>query len=123
MTDPIPAEIIAAATEAIHYEGLPGSRTCSCQSAEEHDVAMHDDRAAAIRGLEAAAPLLHAAEPPDEEFPASWPGGHALVIEFGDEEFIARCQCGIPFGARNPASSLDLWQQPWERHVMRRNQP
>jgi hypothetical protein len=67
--------------------------------------------------------LAPVAEPLDDEFPASWAGGHALVIEFGDEEFIARCQCGVPFGARNPASSLDLWQQPWERHVMRRNQP
>jgi hypothetical protein len=111
----VPAEAITAAAGAIHRAD------CEWDLAECTENHVHDR--AAREALEAAAPLLHAAGPVDEEFPASWAGGHALVIEFGDEEFIARCQCGIPFGARNPASSLDLWQQPWERHVMRRNQP
>ncbi len=48
----------------------------------------------------------------------TWDGGHALIIEFGDEVFIARCQCGHPLGCQRPDQSLDRYQQPWERHVM-----
>jgi hypothetical protein len=48
----------------------------------------------------------------------TWDGGHALIIEFGDEEFAARCQCGHPFGYQRPDESLDKYQQPWERHTM-----
>jgi hypothetical protein len=59
-----------------------------------------------------------AAAPVDEEFPATWAGGHALVIEFGDEEFLARCQCGEGLGYGAPSESLDKFQYPWERHVM-----
>jgi hypothetical protein len=58
--------------------------------------------------------------PGDDEFPASWIGGHSLVIEFGDEEFLARCQCGHPLGVCRPSDSLDKFQLPWERHVMTR---
>lgn len=54
----------------------------------------------------------------DEEFPATWAGGHALVIEFGDEEIIGRCQCGDPFGTGTPATPLDVFAGPWEKHVM-----
>jgi hypothetical protein len=54
----------------------------------------------------------------DTEFPASWYGGHSLIIEFGDEEFIAHCQCQEDFGSARPDESLDKFQQPWERHVM-----
>jgi hypothetical protein len=53
-----------------------------------------------------------------DEFPATWAGGHALVIEFGDEELAARCQCGQALGRGTPAESLDKFAQPWERHVM-----
>jgi hypothetical protein len=63
------------------------------------------------------------AEPVDTEFPATWAGGHALIVEFGDEEFIARCLCGEPFGYCSPADSLDRFQEPWERHVMSRSRP
>ena len=51
------------------------------------------------------------------EFPATWAGGHALVIEYGDEELTARCQCGVPFGTGTPADPLELFAPPWERHV------
>jgi hypothetical protein len=54
-----------------------------------------------------------------EEEPATWEGGHALVIEVGDCELRARCQCGRPFGAIRPDQSLDAFATPWERHVMR----
>ena len=55
---------------------------------------------------------------PDREFPASWMGGHALVIEFGDEELIAACECGKPLGTGTPATLLNEFAAPWERHVM-----
>lgn len=54
------------------------------------------------------------------EFPATWAGGHALVVEFGDEELIARCQCRVPLGEGTPATPLDEFGQRWERHVMER---
>lgn len=55
-----------------------------------------------------------------EEFPATWTGGHALIIEFGDEELYAHCQCGTLFGTGNPATPLDEFARPWERHVASR---
>ena len=59
-------------------------------------------------------------EPPDphaEEFPATWAGGHALIIEFGDEELSARCQCG---GWTGEVLRPDqFYGGPWEGHVMR----
>jgi hypothetical protein len=57
---------------------------------------------------------------PDGEFPATWAGGHALIIEFGDEELISRCQCGEPLGTGTPATCLDVFGEAWERHVMTR---
>ena len=73
--------------------------------------------------LDVAEPLIRAdairPSEPDTEFPATWAGGHALIIEFGDEEFSARCQCGVPLRTSLPASaSIDLYALPWERHVM-----
>lgn len=52
------------------------------------------------------------------EFPATWEGGHALIIEFGDEELTARCQCGVPLGTGTPATSLETFARPWETHAM-----
>lgn len=52
------------------------------------------------------------------DFPATWEGGHALVIEFGDEELLGRCQCGSSFGTGTPAHSLNIFALAWERHVM-----
>lgn len=58
----------------------------------------------------------------DEEFPATWEGGHALVIEFGDEQLLARCQCGTPLGDGRPGTPLDTWERHvmslWRRHAM-----
>lgn len=54
----------------------------------------------------------------EEDFPATWEGGHALVVEFGDEELPGRCQCGTSFGMIRPDQSLDTFVGPWERHVM-----
>lgn len=54
----------------------------------------------------------------DPEFPATWDGGHSLVIEFGDCEIFGRCQCGETFGSTTPDKSLDGFASPWERHVM-----
>jgi hypothetical protein len=54
-----------------------------------------------------------------EDFPATWEGGHALIIEFGDEEIRAHCQCGTKFGECRPNESLDTFGTPWEQHVLR----
>lgn len=54
----------------------------------------------------------------DEDFPATWEGGHALVVQYGDEELIGRCQCGTAFGINRPDVSLDDFAMKWERHVM-----
>ena len=50
--------------------------------------------------------------------PATWDGGHALIVEFGDEELAAHCQCGAWIGVGTPATSLDEFGLSWERHVM-----
>lgn len=54
----------------------------------------------------------------DPDFPATWGGGHALVIEYGDCEMYGRCQCGERFGMATPDKPLDRFAGPWERHVM-----
>jgi len=55
----------------------------------------------------------------EETFPATWEGGHALVVEYGDCELYGRCQCGTPFGSIRPNQSIDTaFVQKWERHVM-----
>jgi hypothetical protein len=58
--------------------------------------------------------------PEGAQFPATWAGGHALIIEFSDEELLARCQCGEPLGTGTPATCLDVFGETWERHVMTR---
>jgi hypothetical protein len=55
---------------------------------------------------------------PADEFPATWEGGHALVIEFGDEELHGRCQCGEQLGTRRPDEGLDGFGDPWAGHVV-----
>jgi hypothetical protein len=54
----------------------------------------------------------------DPEFPATWRGGHALLIEYGDCEIYGCCQCGERFGTVTPDKPLDRFAGPWERHVM-----
>ncbi|WP_129307953.1 hypothetical protein [Streptomyces sp. L2] len=54
----------------------------------------------------------------DPEFPATLSGGHALIIEYGDEELMAWCQCGRPLGTGRPSQPLDPFAEAWERHVM-----
>ncbi len=54
----------------------------------------------------------------DDTERASWEGGHALVVELGDCELHARCQCGAPFGFIPVNKPLDRFAGPWERHVM-----
>ncbi|MBT2505125.1 hypothetical protein J7I98_04280 [Streptomyces sp. ISL-98] len=53
----------------------------------------------------------------DAEFPATWNGGHSLVVEYGDCELYGRCQCGKEFGMVTPDKSLDRFAGPWELHV------
>jgi hypothetical protein len=55
----------------------------------------------------------------EETFPATWDGGHALIVEVGDEELHGRCQCGARFGPPiNSSESADVLAHRWERHVM-----
>ena len=54
----------------------------------------------------------------DPEFPATRSGGHALVVEYGDEEIYGWCQCGKALGMLRPSQPLDRLAGPWERHVM-----
>jgi hypothetical protein len=84
----------------------------------ERDLDAED--AAEIRSmLDAAFPQQsQAATPQDPEFPATWAGGHALVLEYGDEEMHGRCQCGQRFTPQRPDKPLDGFAGPWERHVM-----
>lgn len=57
--------------------------------------------------------------PVEHEHPATWDGGHALVVEYGDCELYGRCQCGADFGAIRPDRSIDAeFATAWERHVM-----
>ncbi len=58
----------------------------------------------------------HAAEP-DPDFRETLAGGHALVVEYGDCELIASCQCGKSLGMTTPDSSLDTFVPGWERHT------
>lgn len=50
--------------------------------------------------------------------PTTWEGGHALVIEYGDCEFYARCQCCVLFGSARPDQGWDGFGRAWEIHVM-----
>lgn len=55
----------------------------------------------------------------DPEFPTTWQGGHALIVEYGDCEFYGRCQCGAKFGMATPDKFRDdVFGSKWERHVM-----
>jgi hypothetical protein len=54
----------------------------------------------------------------DAENPATWLGGHALVVEYGDCELYGRCQCGERFGMVTPDNPIDSFARPWEQHVM-----
>lgn len=54
----------------------------------------------------------------DNDFPATWAGGHSLVVEYGDCELHARCQCGEELGSITPDKPIDDLATPWERHVM-----
>ncbi|MER7815590.1 hypothetical protein [Streptomyces sp. NPDC096153] len=58
------------------------------------------------------------ADVPDPDFRESLPGGHALVVEFGDCEFHGSCQCGKPLGTIRQNQSIDRFGGQWERHCM-----
>ncbi|MGW3025816.1 hypothetical protein [Streptomyces sp. NPDC001221] len=71
----------------------------------------------AVSLLESAYKEPHADEP-DPDFRETLAGGHALVIEYGDCEIHASCQCGKRLGMTSPDASLDTFVRPWERHCM-----
>jgi hypothetical protein len=55
----------------------------------------------------------------DAEFPATQQGGHALIVEYGDEELHGTCQCGKQLRTITPDKPIDQLATPWESHVMR----
>ncbi|MGW4648076.1 hypothetical protein [Kitasatospora sp. NPDC004289] len=61
---------------------------------------------------------FHTPADPDPDFPATWQGGHALILGYGDCEFIAQCQCGQDLGTGRPDTPLGRFATAWERHVM-----
>ena len=64
---------------------------------------------------------FHTPEHPDADFPESWEGGHALIIEYGDCEFISHCQCGKWLDTSNPARfNADHVTGRWEQHCVGR---
>jgi hypothetical protein len=55
----------------------------------------------------------------DPEFRETLAGGHALIVEYGDCEFLGSCQCGKGFGTVTPDRFRDdVFGGKWERHVM-----
>lgn len=54
---------------------------------------------------------------PDPDFRETLGGGHALVVEHGDCEMHASCQCGTRFGTTTPDASLDTFVPAWEHHT------
>lgn len=62
---------------------------------------------------------FHVPEAPDTDFPETWQGGHAMIIEYGDCEFYASCQCGAPLGMATPdrfTAMLPRFADAWENH-------
>jgi hypothetical protein len=90
--------------------------TARQEAEQELAYVVGKDRATALIGAVLAEPGQPADLDPD--FPATWAGGHALVIEYGDEEIHGRCQCGERFTPQRPDKPLDSFTIPWERHVM-----
>lgn len=55
----------------------------------------------------------------DPEFPTTLEGGHALIVEYGDCEFLGSCQCGKGLGTVTPDRYRDdVFGSKWEQHVM-----
>jgi hypothetical protein len=54
----------------------------------------------------------------DPEFPTTLEGGHALIVEYGDEEIYGNCQCGRALAKCSPDVPIDRLAESWERHVM-----
>jgi len=55
--------------------------------------------------------------PPDEESRETLAGGHALIVQYGDCEFIGSCQCGQPIGRTPRTKPIDHLAGLWERHT------
>lgn len=56
--------------------------------------------------------------PVDAEFRETLAGGHALVVEYGDCEFLGSCQCGRRLGRVTPDKPIDGLAGLWERHTI-----
>lgn len=55
----------------------------------------------------------------DPDFRETLSGGHALIVQYGDCEFIGNCQCGRSLGTVTPDKFRDdVFASAWERHCM-----
>ncbi|MFJ2780214.1 hypothetical protein [Kitasatospora sp. NPDC087315] len=55
----------------------------------------------------------------DPEYPATLAGGHALILQYGDCEFITSCQCGHDIATHRPDQlDLNAIATAWEHHVI-----
>lgn len=57
------------------------------------------------------------ADPPDKEFRETLAGGHALIVQCGDCEFLGSCQCGRRLGRITPDKPVNGLVALWERHT------
>ncbi|MEU0940381.1 hypothetical protein [Embleya sp. NPDC005971] len=104
MTDPQGVQRIADALNAAHNAGITFS------IGPNPHIRWDDPRAQWITAIEA--------DNDDQDPDATWDGGHALVVEYGDCELIGHCQCGEPLATVTPDKPLDDLGRPWEKHVM-----
>ncbi|MET9729740.1 hypothetical protein ABZZ79_03435 [Streptomyces sp. NPDC006458] len=58
------------------------------------------------------------ADPVAGHRPETLVGGHALVVEYGDQDVHGACQCGRRLGRITPTAHLDSLAALWERHTL-----
>lgn len=61
---------------------------------------------------------FYAPEEPDPEFRETWAGGHAMIVQYGDCEFIASCQCGLHLVTLRPDEPTSVMFARWAAHTM-----
>lgn len=116
-------EVVAAAIDSALQKDTPtGSKTPRGAefTARAEILAVLEDagyNAAAAAELLGRAHREPRTDPADTEFVETLAGGHALVVEFGDCEFIGTCQCGRLLGRITQAGSVDQLAGLWERHT------
>lgn len=121
--------LVAEVQEAIDaFPGREWTGWLECEGEENTDmwrVVIRDGRAIRVEPRivwpdEDEVPEVTPVSAAEEVSATTWDGGHALVIEYGDCEFYARCQCHADLGGplRPDQPWMDVFGLAWERHVM-----